>query len=456
MATLSFTAGAASQSTYGADLAEGSWYCKKTDFVQKAKVMSVTFTPYSEVKTLTLGDSVHALPFTGYYTEHKPMSGQFSCTARVFKGVGGGIDYAQCGENYGSRSAYTGDIGYYIQGVANSIPLPVPAPGAVERLISLANTKACADLRRSLFNAPLIIAERRETIAMLRKKGLQIASVVKHRQAKDLARWARTRRRDKRLVARDIASEHLALLFGFLPLIDEINGIAASLSDDVPVKITGRGRASDVAESVTSLGNSTSTLRQDNAFALYEGGLTSMVRFSARTSVSCTVTMSGAQYIRDAGFNPLAAFYDLIPLSFLSEFVSNLGTFIRALDPLVGVDFLTGSTTTWIERHDTARVFGTYKRVNNYSYGRPDSFLEVSCSGSGEASTRVLQVQRSVLTDYPEPSLHWVNNMSLAKAGTIASLAVQRYLKPVQRLLAAKAFRYKGSRPKYLPPINYR
>lgn len=455
MATLSFTVDQAKRASYGANLSGGVWSCEKTESTQTAKSRVITFTPYSEVRSLTLGDSVHALPFTGNYTEHTPMTGRFSCKTRIFMGVTTGQDYLSCGENYGSTLSYSGDAGYYVPHVATSVPLPTPAPGQVERLISLANTKACADLRRSLFNAPLILMERKETIAMLRKKGLQIASVVKHRQTKDLARWARARRRDKRLIARDIASEHLALLFGLLPLMDEINGIADSLANDIPVKITGRGRASDVAESVTSIGNSTSPISAVNTFALYEGGLTTKVRFSARTSVSCTVTMAGAQRVRDAGFNPLAATYDLVPLSFLSEFVSNLGTFIRALDPLVGVEFLTGSTTTWIERHDTARVFGTYKKTLNINV-QAGSFVEHSCSGTAEGRVRVLRVQRSVLTDYPEPSLHWVNNMSLAKAGTVASLAVQRYLKPVQRLLAAKAFRYKGKRPAYLPPINYR
>lgn len=456
MPTISMVAGPAVLKQYGADLLAGSWYCKETAGSLPAKAKTFTYVPYSETKTLVSGDWVHSTPFTGDYSEFNPMTGRFSCTARTFHGAGGGIDYTMCGERYGSRWSYDGDIGYYVPTLPTSIPLPSPPLGTMERLKSLADTKACADLRRSLFNAPLIIAERKETINTLRKKGLQIASVVKHTQTRDLARWARTRRRDKRLVARDVASEHLALLFGLLPLISEIEGIAKSLSNDVPFKITGRGRASEVSSTITSIGNTSAPIGRDNGLALYEGGVESKIRFSVRTSVSCSITMSGAQNFRDAGFNPLAATYDLVPLSFLSEFVSNLGTFIRALDPLVGVEFLTGNSTSWIERHDTARVFGSYKRTYNYAYGRPDSFIELRCAGSGQSDVRVLRVQRSVLTDYPEPSLHWVNNMSLAKAGTIASLAIQRYLKPVQRLFAVKTFRYKGSRPKYLPPINYR
>jgi hypothetical protein len=454
MANQVFVVDPSSWSSRGADLSAGAWYCANWNGSYPGLSSDFPYTPVSEVKTIMSGDKVHALPFTGDYTECKPMTGRFSCTSRTFPGVDEGIDYQQCGDLRGFHLSFTGDIGFYNPGVPASIPLPSPPGDLMVRLRGLADTKACADLRRSLYNAPLILAERKETIDMLKRKGLQIAAVVKSRQTEDLSKWARTRNRDKRRIARDIAGEHLAILFGFLPLISEIEGVAGALAQDTPFKITGRGRASDVSETKTSIGNSSDAVVVSSRNAYYEGGLISKVRFSVRTSVSCSVTLSGAQYLRDAGFNPLATVYDLVPLSFLSDFVSNLGSFIRALDPLVGVDFLTGSSTSWIERHDNARVFGTVvKNVHDTSTGRYTSHKSV---GSGEASVRVLRVHRSVLTDYPDPSLHWNNTLTLPKIGTLASLSIQRFLKPVKPLLAAKAFRYKGKRPKYLPPIKYR
>lgn len=454
MANRIFAVDPSSMITRGADLSAGAWYCATWTRAINGYSTDFPFSPISEVKTVMSGDKVHALPFIGDYSECQPMTGRFSCLTRTFPGIDKGIDYRECGDQRGAHLSYTGDIGYYNAGVSPSIPLPSPPGDLMARLKSLADTKACADLRKSLYNVPLLLAERKETIDMLKRKGLQIAAVVKSRQTADLSRWARTRDRDKRRIARDIAGEHLAVLFGFLPLIDEIEGISSALAQDTPFKITGRGRASDMSESKVSIGNSHEPVLLSSQRAVYEGGLTSKVRFSVRTSVSCSVTLSGAQYARDAGFNPLATVYDLVPLSFLSDFVSNLGTFIRALDPLVGVEFLTGNSTSWIERHDVARIFGTYKKdIHDSASG---SYTSSRCVGSGEANARVLRVQRLVLTDYPEPSLHWNNTITLPKIGTLASLSIQRFLKPVKPLLAAKAFRYKGKRPKYLPPINYR
>lgn len=415
--------------------------------------VAFSFEPETEQKTLVKGDHVHASPFEGLYRTVEPMNGKFTILRRQrTTGTTGSI--SACGESAGTTGEYVADIGYYIR-PASSIPLPTPPAATMARLKALADTKANADLRRSLFNAPLIFAERKQTIDLLKRKGLQLASLVRGRQSVDVQRWLKTRKADKRRLARDIAGEHLAFLFGVLPLVSEIEGIAGALSSDQPLKITGRGRASEntvVNLNRDRLPTTTSIGAYDSP--AYYATLQTTTRFSHRTSVSCTVTLSGAQYARDAGFNPLATFYDLVPLSFLSDFVSNLGTFIRSLDPLVGVDFLSGSSTSWVETKAITTVKGT-----SLQYVRPDAPLtlyRVVTNGDGKGSVRTLRVQRSVLTDYPDSSLMWVNNMSLSKAGTLASLAVQRYLKPLRRLFAVKAFRYRGPRPRYLPPIKYR
>jgi hypothetical protein len=456
MATVTYTANAANITNRTRSTnPDGSSFCRSELLPRSALTASLTFEPSSEVKTFATGDKVHSLPFTGNYTECVPIAGDFAITTRSTVGVTDS-SFQYCGEEAGSHLSYTANIGYFVRNSA-SVPVPTPPAGLQASLKKQADTKACADLRRSLFNTPLIVMERKETVDMLRRKGLQIAAAVKFRQTTDVERWLKTRSADKRRVARDIAGEHLALLFGFLPLISEIEGICGALAGDTPFKITGRGRASDVTNTSTNRSNLSNQPSAGHGIAYYVAFNESMVRFSHRTSVSATVTLSGAQYARDAGFNPLATFYDLVPLSFLSDFVSNLGTFIRALDPLVGVEFLTGNSTAWTERRDTLNVVGISQRIDRTptAGGNPQYTVNVA-KGQGTGFTRRLRVERSVLTAYPDPSLMWVNNLSLTKVGTIASLAIQRYLKPVQRLFAVKTFRYKGPRPKYLPPIKYR
>lgn len=435
----------------GRDPQTGQLACVNSPVTNPGTKFAFTYNDSSESRTKASGDRVHALPFTGTYMEVTPMSGKVDVQHRFYQ-LNTSASLTYCKEKAGMTQSFSADIGYYVRGSA-SAPPPPSNPALMLALKKQADTKALADLRRSFYNLPLIIGERKETVDMLRRKGLQIAAVVKARQTVDLQRWLKTRRADKRRVARDIAGEHLAVLFGFLPLISEIEGICAALASDVPTKITGRGRASDTKETMVNTTNGvpqySNVVFPSALFGIKE---TKTVRYSHRTSVSCTVTISGAQYARDAGINPLATFYDLVPLSFLSEFVSNLGTFIRALDPLIGVDFLTGSSTSWVENRTTWLARG-YSRTFRTS----DVYWNTNTTqGEGTASARYLQVKRSVLTDYPDPSLMFVNNLTLAKVGTLASLAIQRYLKPVRRLFAIKTFRYKGPRPKYLPPINYR
>lgn len=428
--------------------------CNPTQIYYPAQVKQFTYTASAESTTMQTGDRIHALPFLGVYQEVQPFSGRLTIKHDVYQ-LNTPLAAEYCGEKAGYHAEFSGDVGFYV-----TSPSSASAP-ALDKILMLslkkqADTKALADLRRSMYNAPLIMAERKQTVDMLRRKGLQIATVVKHKQSVDLQRWLKTRKADKRRVARDIAEEHLTFLFGLLPLISEIDGICEALAGDSPTKITGRGRAaSDTVSVVKSTNNVDEFSITVYPSALVSIQTTNKLRYSHRTSISALVTMSGAQYARTAGFNPLATVYDLVPLSFLSDFVSNLGTFIRALDPLIGVEFLTGSSTSWVENRKDILARG-YSRT--YSYGKGWSLIRRTntTEGEGTSYSRYLRVERSVLADYPDPSLMWVNNMTLAKVGTIASLAIQRYLKPVKRLLAVKAFRYKGPRPRYLPPINYR
>lgn len=349
---------------------------------------------------------------------------------------------------------YSCDGGYF---VSNSTAIAqLPALADLEKgLRAAAETKALANLRQSINNVPLVFMERQETIDMVRRKGLQIAAMTKARQDADVARWLRTRKRDQRRLARDIAGEHLAFLFGLLPLVGEVEGLVQQLSDEASAVVTGRGRMAKYEETVTkldSIPNTVATIQQPFRCP-YTGTRTVSSLYSYRTSIQVSITSAGAQRMRNNGFNPIAIAYDLVPLSFLSDFVSNLGTFLRSYDPLFGVTFVTGSSTLWREAKDTVKIEGATVGV---PWGTPvgSSYLMSEASGFAKGTSRALVVRRYVLKDFPSAELMWVNNMSLSKAATIASLAVQRYLKPLKYALKQKEFRYRGKRPRWLPPIR--
>lgn len=360
---------------------------------------------------------------------------------------------ALCG-NVRDTWKYMCDGGYYVSNSTRIAQLPALVD-LETGLRAAAETKALANLRQSINNVPLVFMERQETIDMVKRKGLQLVAMTKARQDADVARWLRTRKRDQRRLARDIAGEHLAFLFGLLPLVGEIEGLVQQLSDEAVAYVTGRGRMAKYDEVVTKLDSipNTATMIQQPFNCPYTGTRTASSLYSYRTSIRVSITSAGAKRMRDNGFNPIATAYDLVPLSFLFDFVSNLGTFLRAYDPLFGVSFITGSSTLWRESKEKVKIEGATVGV---PWGSPvgSSYLTSVATGSAEGTSRALYMRRYVLTDFPSAELMWVNNMSLSKAATIASLAIQRYLKPLKYALKQKEFRYRGKRPRWLPPIR--
>lgn len=404
----------------------------------------------SEHRTLVKGDRVHALPFTGSYREAVPMSGRLQCTS-FYDTDRPPHDFTTCGSTTGTTEKWVADIGYYISNPSVLEPPPKDLL-LMQRLKAQADTKALANLRSAYVNVPLILADRRETVQLLGRKAKQLTALIGQRQRADLVRYFQTRKADRRLVARDIANEHLSFLFGVLPLVSEAEGLCDLLSQDNDIILTGRGRATElgtVHKDRSSIPKGTQVAHR--YVPAYLAMQERMTRYSHRTSLRTRITAASAARLRDWGFNPIATAYDLVPLSFLTDFVSNLGTFLRTYDPLIGVTFETGSSTSWRELKETLTVDGTSAHHTDVN-GRKRL---VQCSGSGMGFTRALEVHREVLTDYPEASLMFVNNMSYGKAATLVSLAVMRYLKPVRSLISRKPFRYRGKRPTNLPNINY-
>lgn len=428
----------------------GVWVCatSSTNWLNNSRVVDLPL-PYEDRPPVTKGDRVLALPYTYSVREVVPISGTLRTRQEWTDPDPTGI--AVCGSGPSVVTTKVKDIVYDVRNTA-LFPPTVP-PDVLPFLEGMANTAALADLRRGFINAPLLFAERRETIALVAQKANILRELVHARQSKDLKRYFATRKKDKRRVARDISGEHLAMLFGVLPLISEAKGLCDLLAQESTAKLTGRGRRADeqtVDENLSSIPASVWDIGSGYT-ECYMAQRRIKTRYSVRTSISCEITARAAQRIRDMGFNPIATTFDLVPLSFLSDFISNLGTFLRSLDPLLGVTFKTGNTTLWEENIETLTVKGLSMSMSDGGYsGR------ISTVGDGIGHTRALRVTRKVLTDYPNPELFWANNMTWAKALTGVSLAIQRKLKPVRKLIAVRPFRYKGKRPKYLPPINYR
>jgi len=331
-----------------------------------------------------------------------------------------------------------------------NLELPMYDGDSWKTLESLADTKALGNLGKALVNLPLIFAERRETIELIGRKVAFIAKTVKSAQERSLEQFKLTRYKDRRRVAQAIAGEHLALVFGMLPLVDEVEGLIEFVTTDRLDFLRSRGI--QVKASDTTLKTSTAVMANDGWPNYFRGkwgtvwtGTREVNLQAVRTALRYKLTTAVGHDFYKLGFDPVGAAFDLVPLSFMTGWVSNFDYWIRSLSPFYGLEFETGS-----------RNRRTYREVTQKSWFNPDGVYTVyGGSKAFESMGNRRRDERTVLFAAPDAALHWDVEVGLYEVAAGASIAVQRYLKPLKRVISQKQFRYKGPRPKWLPQIRY-
>jgi hypothetical protein len=319
--------------------------------------------------------------------------------------------------------------------------LPQISAAELEFLKVAARTKALASARRAMVNLPMILKERRETIQMVGKRASSIASAARSLQERDLGTWRRTPKGQRRRVASDIANGHLEAVFGWLPIISEIEGACDFITQDpeiTHIKVRGNhGQFDNGSESREAPMYLWGLLPGWEA-QIPQGKTVAYDNIQSVVSVRCALRYeitSGIQSARQLGADPIGFLFDAYPLSFISGWVSNLDMWIRALSPLVGLEFTTGSETVKYQR----TVDGQLRWVPpGPSAGYP--VIRTTHSQTAYSLNRT-RYERAVLYEEPETGLQWQNNLSLFSVTAGASLAIQRYSKPLARLLREKRFR---------------
>lgn len=322
--------------------------------------------------------------------------------------------------------------------------LPTFTSAEREKVRNFSETKAKAKLRAGLINAPLLIAERAQTIGMIAERVGDIARIATSVQKRDLSKWKRLKSaKSKRAFAQKAASSHLELIFGWLPVIDEIMGAIELITEERRNFIIGRGKYSMVKELPNTVKHHESPWTISDQVKLDPTPFVSLTKartvYSARTSLKCDITMMIASDMRKMGFNPLYSLYDLTPLSFISGWVSNFNNWVQSCDPLIGATYRTGSTS-----------LRTTETVLRECHPRDAQF-----SGHGKASWDKIRTDRVVLSSEPESTFGFHNNLSFYSVTAGISLYLQRRLKPLTKALAVKQFRYRSPKKINLPPIKY-
>lgn len=332
--------------------------------------------------------------------------------------------------------------------------LPEGSKAEWESLVRLADTKALGNARKALVNLPMIFKERRETLSMIGGKVASMAKGARALQTRSLAEFRKTKPKNRTQAAKRISNEHLEFVFGWLPVIGEIEGAIEFFERDNLDFIRSRGVQTQFQPDTTSKRTQGVSLSYGSIY--FGGGFgwgtmethsTAKSLISVRTALRYKLTTQCAGAAYALGFEPFGTVYDMIPLSFISGWISNFDYYVRTISPLVGMEFETGSRNR--RKHSEVRNVSIFSRNTS---SRQKFYGAVSPIYTDETRTRD---DREVIFVEPEASLDWDVEVGLYEVAAGISLTLQRFIKPLKRDIRVKQFRYRGPRPKWLKTIRY-
>lgn len=283
----------------------------------------------------------------------------------------------------------------------------------------------------------MMLKERAETVAMMKTYAGRGLDLIRRRQLADVKRWKSFKNRpreQKKFLAQTIANEHLMFIFGLLPLLEELEGLAKHVTRDEHKFIKGRGRHTKKIEEVSS--------KQEGTYPFFTVTKKESV-YSVRCDLRADINMQILARAQKLGFNPLYTLYDFTPLSFVTGWFSNFNHWLKSLDPLYGSTFRTGSYSI---REQTV--------LERETHGWADDRNTPKGNGSSFAM-KTYDLRLPIASEPPTGAPEFYNNFSFYSVAASASLFVQRKVKLTRRAIGMKPFRYRSKKPAYLPPITY-
>lgn len=318
---------------------------------------------------------------------------------------------------------------------------------------NIAVTKAKNSLRRGLTSLPMLYRDREQTLLTMKSKSEMIIDVVMRRHNTDLQRYRRLRtKRDKIRFARAVAAQHLEFIFGIMPLIEDLEGLAEYITQDESTFVKGSGTYGITSTVKDKLANPANI--DFNRGPPYGGGYSVQSRYSARCSLRADIVSNIGADASKLGFTPLYTLYDVVPLSFILSWFSNFGHWIGSMDPLIGANFRTGSVNVRKSVSSDLTIVGDFHIETSGTSAQQTRIYDAG--GSVHCSESTVRDVRTILTSEPDSEFELYNNLSFYSVMASVSLAIQRKLKLPKRVLSTSPFRYKGKKSvRNLPPIKW-
>lgn len=267
-----------------------------------------------------------------------------------------------------STSGNAGDIvKYAYQGLPVSEDLTGWPASDFAYVLSDASTRVYEKLNQAEVQGLVFLAELRKTIAMLRNPLANLHTIVDGLSSRDLRR-----------VADGAASQHLMWMFGVKPLLSDINAAVKVLRTltrpkRFTVRATSKGLREETVDSPWSwdifTGYSRLYRKAEHEYRTY-------VLYETLPGYGDAADRFGLRLVDVPG-----AMWELIPYSFVVDWLVNVGDYIAAMTPKVGVKILAEGYTHHVSETLTRCVYIT---GDNNSLWNADS-----SSGDGRSRVRL-------------------------------------------------------------------
>lgn len=281
----------------------------------------------------------------------------------------------------------------------------------------IAYRRILSNLKNSNVNFAQFFAEGKQTAELLVKTATSVASALKKTKKGNIVGalkalgWGSNNRirkkaaqaivRDGKVIARSLGSEYLgqnasaaakkasgnwlAMQFGWLPLLSDLDG-AAKLMADRATQDPKRTRFHVKTNFKQDVANRNFRTYASNRYrdTVYTGYYSIFYRvdFFFKNAALASVSADGLT-------NPLSLSWELVPFSFISDYFVGVGGWLENLDSSFGKEFIGGSVT-WAQKW-------TSKLDIYYDYKTPTTGYEKNQS-------KYVKVQRRVLTAFPDPA----------------------------------------------------
>lgn len=266
-------------------------------------------------------------------------------------------------------------------------------------MIALASTRAFANIDKPQFNGLVSVGELRETLSYLRNpvaSGIKLASTLARLSRKSGLTRGKTRSdklHGKNDLAKDLASVHLSVIYGFKPLVTEIVGILENLRPRAiprPQRQTSRAKEERTNTDTWTTQESFSGISYTAVYEYKETTTVTAGFLYVNKEEMCTEEQWG---IRPRDVVPAA--WAVMSKSFVVDWFTNFGDFISALVPSANTRIINSWTTIKTER-TLKRTVSDYI-FSNWSTVRPgsgvDTITQTSYSRSRGVSPPSLAVK---------------------------------------------------------------